>query len=133
MWRAPSLSVFFWFFSLRWSEKVGWLSLSNWLRQKLLKPFRESYKFFKDQFFCFSPGKVGPNLLVDSSSDPFFPLHWTCQSAISVTVEEKDLEEWEVELIKELQRLPTLPCANLIKKDDRPSTFPSSEDEAPTE
>ncbi|RDY03011.1 hypothetical protein CR513_13461, partial [Mucuna pruriens] len=47
-------------------EKVEWSSLSSWLRQKLLKPFRENYKFFKGWFFHVCLGEVGPNLLVNS-------------------------------------------------------------------
>ncbi|RDX77743.1 hypothetical protein CR513_42080, partial [Mucuna pruriens] len=56
MQRAPSLGVFFWFFSLRQLEKEGWSSLSSQPRRKLLKPFHESYKFFKDRFFHVCPG-----------------------------------------------------------------------------
>ncbi|RDX61947.1 hypothetical protein CR513_59775, partial [Mucuna pruriens] len=123
MRRAPSLSEFFWFFSLHRSEKVGWSSLSSQLRRKLLKPFYESYKFFKDQFFRVTLREIVPNLLLDSSSELFFPLHWTCQSVVSVTVKKEDLKEWELEFVEELQRLPTLSCVELIKKGDQPSTL----------
>ncbi|RDY06182.1 hypothetical protein CR513_09879, partial [Mucuna pruriens] len=61
---VPSLSVFLWFFSIRRLEKVGWSSLSSQPRRPLLKPFYESYKFFKDQFFHVCRDNVGPNLLV---------------------------------------------------------------------
>ncbi|RDX66373.1 hypothetical protein CR513_54859, partial [Mucuna pruriens] len=83
-------------------KKVGWSSLSSQPRRKLLKPFHESYKFSKDWFFRVYPGVVGPNLLVDSSDDPFFPLDWTYHPDVFVTVEEEDLEEWELEYVKEL-------------------------------
>ncbi|RDX78990.1 hypothetical protein CR513_40642, partial [Mucuna pruriens] len=64
-----------WVFSFCRSEKVGWLSLSSRLKQKLLKPFCDSYNFFKDRFFRVCPSEIGPNFLVDSSGNPFFPLH----------------------------------------------------------
>ncbi|RDX92244.1 hypothetical protein CR513_25652, partial [Mucuna pruriens] len=51
MGRAPSLGVFFWFFSLCRAEKVDWTSLTSRSRRKLLKPFHKSYNFFKDHFF----------------------------------------------------------------------------------
>ncbi|RDX91094.1 hypothetical protein CR513_26965, partial [Mucuna pruriens] len=63
---APSLGVFFWFFSVRRTEKVGWTSLSNRPKRRLLKPFSESYKLFKDHFFRVTPSDVGPNLLMDN-------------------------------------------------------------------
>ncbi|RDX99481.1 hypothetical protein CR513_17465, partial [Mucuna pruriens] len=59
---------------VREAQKVGWLSLSNQPRQKLLKPFHKSYKFFKDWFFRVCPKEIGPNLLSDSFGDPFFPM-----------------------------------------------------------
>ncbi|RDX95226.1 hypothetical protein CR513_22293, partial [Mucuna pruriens] len=48
--KALSLSIFFWFFSLRGAEKVGWTSLSNCPKRKLLKSFLERYKTFKNCF-----------------------------------------------------------------------------------
>ncbi|RDY07963.1 hypothetical protein CR513_07867, partial [Mucuna pruriens] len=47
----------------------------------------------QDRFFYVSLGEIGPNLLADSSNDPFFPIHWTCQSAVSIVVKREDLEE----------------------------------------
>ncbi|RDX78900.1 hypothetical protein CR513_40750, partial [Mucuna pruriens] len=75
--RAPSLGVFFWFFTLRKANRVGWISLSGRLKRKLFKPFLESYKVFKSRFFKVTRGDAGPNLLMDNSGKPFFPLHWT--------------------------------------------------------
>ncbi|RDX70359.1 hypothetical protein CR513_50404, partial [Mucuna pruriens] len=86
--RAPSLGVFFWFFSLRKVVKVGWTSLSSRPRQKLLKPFLESFKTFKDKYF---------------------------KPAVSVTIVRKDLERWEDEFITELENLPHLSCSELIR------------------
>ncbi|RDX93891.1 hypothetical protein CR513_23794, partial [Mucuna pruriens] len=74
-------------------------------------------QIFKDRFFRVYPSEISPNIMVDSSSNPLFPFHWTCQPTVSKTVEEEDLEEWELEFVKKLQRLPTLPCADLIKKE----------------
>ncbi|RDX60532.1 hypothetical protein CR513_61316, partial [Mucuna pruriens] len=54
-----------------------------------------------------------------SPTSTFFPLYWTCQPAMSVTVEKEDLEEWELEFVKELQRLLILSYADLIKKAHR--------------
>ncbi|RDY01581.1 hypothetical protein CR513_15073, partial [Mucuna pruriens] len=113
--KAPPLGVFFWFFSPRKTDKVGWTSLSNQARRKLLKPFLESYKTFKNRFFRVVPSDSGPNLLVDHSRRPFFPLHWTRQPAVSITVDRKDLEAWEHAFIIELEGLPFLFSTEIIK------------------
>ncbi|RDX87785.1 hypothetical protein CR513_30698, partial [Mucuna pruriens] len=73
--RAPSLGVFFWFFRVKKTPKVGWMSLSSRPNRKLLKPFLESFKTFKDKFFKVCPGKSGPSLMADQSGTPYFPLY----------------------------------------------------------
>ncbi|RDX93436.1 hypothetical protein CR513_24317, partial [Mucuna pruriens] len=112
---TPSLSVFSWFFSLRKVTKVGWVSLSSRPRRKLLKPFLESFKVFKDKYFKIGQGAIDPNILADKSGSPFFPLYWTPQPVVSVTVVRKELEKWEDEFITELENLPLLSCADLIR------------------
>ncbi|RDX78615.1 hypothetical protein CR513_41083, partial [Mucuna pruriens] len=62
--RATSLGLFFWFFSLRKTDRVGWTSLSNRARHKLLRLFLESYKTFKDYFFRVASSNPSSNLLV---------------------------------------------------------------------
>ncbi|RDX88933.1 hypothetical protein CR513_29409, partial [Mucuna pruriens] len=113
--KAPTLGVFFWFFTIKKTDKVGWTSHSSRPKRKLFKPFLESYKLFKTRFFRVAPSDSGPNLLVDCAGRPFFPLSWTCQPAVSVTVRLKDLEEWEDEFARELGKLPLLPSADIIK------------------
>ncbi|RDX57984.1 hypothetical protein CR513_62734, partial [Mucuna pruriens] len=112
---ASSLVVFFWFFSLHKVTKVDWTSLSDRLRRKLLKPFLESFKVFKDMYFKVGQGATGPNILIDRYGNPFFPLYWTPQPVVSITIVCKDLEKWEDEFITELESLPLLSCADLIK------------------
>ncbi|RDY08360.1 hypothetical protein CR513_07418, partial [Mucuna pruriens] len=90
--RAPSLS----------SAKVGWTSLSSRPKRKLLKPFLESFKVFKDRFFKVSRGAGGPDIL-------------TPQPAVSVTVSVNHLEEWEKEFVAELHGLRVLSTAEIIK------------------
>ncbi|RDX91360.1 hypothetical protein CR513_26670, partial [Mucuna pruriens] len=107
MGKAPSLGVFFWFFSIRRAKKVGWTSLSN--RPKL------SYKLFKNRFFRVTLGDVGPNLLVHNAGKPFFPLYWTQQPIVSISVGKDNLEEWENEFVEELGDVPTLSSVDLIK------------------
>ncbi|RDX82667.1 hypothetical protein CR513_36520, partial [Mucuna pruriens] len=99
----------------RTNTKVGWTSLSSQPKRKLLKPFLESFKVFEDRYFQGGCGATGPNILADNSGDPFFPLYWTSQPAVSVTVIEKDMEKWESEFIEELNDLPILSCAEIIK------------------
>ncbi|RDX66367.1 hypothetical protein CR513_54871, partial [Mucuna pruriens] len=118
--QAPSLGVFFWFFRVKKTPKVGWMSLSNRPNRKLLKPFLESFKIFKDKFFKICPGKSGPSLMVDSLGAPLFPFYWTSQPAVSIIVVRKDLEKWEDEFISKLETLPRLFCSKLIRGSGRP-------------
>ncbi|RDX99706.1 hypothetical protein CR513_17213, partial [Mucuna pruriens] len=113
--RAPSLGVFFWFFRVKKTPKVGWMSLSSRPNRQLLKPFLESFKIFKSKFFKVCPGKSGPSLMFDSSGAPLFLLYWTSQPAVSITVVRKDLEKWEDEFISKLKTLPRLFCSELIR------------------
>ncbi|RDX91251.1 hypothetical protein CR513_26790, partial [Mucuna pruriens] len=113
--RAPSLGVSFWFFTLRKADKVGWTSLSGRPKRKIFKSFLESYKSFKSRFFKVTRGDAGSNLLIANTGKPFFPLHWTPQPALSVTVSSKELEGWEKEYIAELSRLPLLLSSDIIK------------------
>ncbi|RDY07419.1 hypothetical protein CR513_08483, partial [Mucuna pruriens] len=48
------------------------------------------------------PWEVAPTLLTDSS-------------VVFITIEKEDLEEWEYEFVRELQRLSTLSYVDLIK------------------
>ncbi|RDX99007.1 hypothetical protein CR513_18007, partial [Mucuna pruriens] len=57
--REPYLGVFFWFFSPCRTEKVGWTSLSSHHGRQLMKPFCESYKQFKENFFGSRKGRLG--------------------------------------------------------------------------
>ncbi|RDX62561.1 hypothetical protein CR513_59091, partial [Mucuna pruriens] len=45
--KAPSLGVFFWFYTVKKTEKVGWTSLCSRPKRKLFQPFLASYKKFK--------------------------------------------------------------------------------------
>ncbi|RDX96691.1 hypothetical protein CR513_20620, partial [Mucuna pruriens] len=91
--KAPTLGVFFWFYTVKKVDKVGWTSLCSRPKCKLFKPFLASYKKFKSRFFKVTLGDSGPNLLVDRAGRPFFSLTWTHQPTISITVHLKDLED----------------------------------------
>ncbi|RDY01986.1 hypothetical protein CR513_14616, partial [Mucuna pruriens] len=105
--KAPMLGVFFWFFTVKKTDKVGWTSLNSRPKRKLFKPFLESYKSFKTRFFKVAPSDSGPNLLLGRAGRLFFPLSWTHQPAVS--------EEWEDAFTRELEELPVLPSADIIK------------------
>ncbi|RDX91007.1 hypothetical protein CR513_27078, partial [Mucuna pruriens] len=72
--KAPILGVFFWFFTPRKTDQVRWTSLSNRAKCKLLRPFLESYKTFKDRFFRVVPSDPNSRLLIDRSGRSYFPL-----------------------------------------------------------
>ncbi|RDX83019.1 hypothetical protein CR513_36118, partial [Mucuna pruriens] len=71
--KAPTLGVFFWFFSPRKTDRVGWTSLSNKAKRKLLRSFLECYKTFKDRFFRVTPSDTKFELLTDCMDDRSSP------------------------------------------------------------
>ncbi|RDY01910.1 hypothetical protein CR513_14693, partial [Mucuna pruriens] len=79
-----------------------------------MKPFRESYKFFKDHFFRVLDGRIRSSLLFGESRDPLFPLYWSDQPTFSVTVDRDNLEDCEEEFIEDLNQLPTLSYSKFI-------------------
>ncbi|RDX58544.1 hypothetical protein CR513_62133, partial [Mucuna pruriens] len=79
-----------------------------------MKPFRESYKLFKDHFFRVAAGPTGTSILFSESGVALFPLYWSDQPAISVTADRDHLEDWEEEFIEDLNQLPTLSYSRLI-------------------
>ncbi|RDY09051.1 hypothetical protein CR513_06654, partial [Mucuna pruriens] len=123
--REPSLGVFFWFFRVKKTPKVGWMSLSSRPNRKLLKPFLESFKTFKDKFFKVCLGKSE----ADPLGTPYFPFYWTPQPDVSVTIVRKDLEKWEDEFIRELETLPRLFCSELIRGSDLKKNIPPTAEE----
>ncbi|RDX78358.1 hypothetical protein CR513_41375, partial [Mucuna pruriens] len=113
--KALTLGVFFWFFAPRKTDRVGWTSLSNRPKRKLLRPFLESYKAFKDRFFRVSPSDPNSRLFTDCDGRQYFPLQWTLQPAVSIFVDVKILESWERAFILELKDLPVYRSADIIK------------------
>ncbi|RDY02256.1 hypothetical protein CR513_14307, partial [Mucuna pruriens] len=103
--KASTLGVFFWFFTPR----------SNRAKRKLLKPFLESYKTFKDRFFRVAPSDPNSRLLTDRSGRSYFPLQWTRQLAMSIAVDTKKLESWERSFTNELKEMPVLRSVEIIK------------------
>ncbi|RDX79749.1 hypothetical protein CR513_39791, partial [Mucuna pruriens] len=91
MGQSPSLNVFFWFFGVQGLEKVGWLSLNSQPHHPVLKPFSESYKFFKDHFFQ------------------------TKAPTVSIRVERSCLETWEEKFLIELLDRPMSSYNVLLK------------------
>ncbi|RDX90658.1 hypothetical protein CR513_27456, partial [Mucuna pruriens] len=106
--KAPTLGVFFWFFTPRKTDRVGWTSLSNRPKRTLLRPFLESYKAFKNRFFRVAPSDPTSRLLIDRDRRQYFPLQWTRQPAVSITVDVENLERWERAFIAELKELPII-------------------------
>ncbi|RDY07188.1 hypothetical protein CR513_08729, partial [Mucuna pruriens] len=106
--KAPTLGVFFWFFAPRKTDRVGWTSLSNRPKRKLLRPFLESYKAFKDQFFRVAPSDPNSRLFTDRDGRQYFPLQWTRQPVVSIFVDERAF-------ILELKDLPVYRSADIIK------------------
>ncbi|RDX57683.1 hypothetical protein CR513_63055, partial [Mucuna pruriens] len=98
MGRVPSLDVFFYL-----PNREGRMDFSQKSSQT------------EDRFFRVTPSNVGPNLLVDNAGKPFFPLYWTQQFVVSISVGKGNLKEWENECIEELGSVPTLSSVSLIK------------------
>ncbi|RDX85999.1 hypothetical protein CR513_32722, partial [Mucuna pruriens] len=79
-----------------------------------MKPFHESYKQFKENFFWVSEGEARPSVLFDVSDNSFFPLYWSDRLTILIMVGRDDLEDWVYDFVEELIEMAPLSCSKLI-------------------
>ncbi|CAK8531541.1 unnamed protein product [Lathyrus sativus] len=105
----PSADKFLYFFQVKVSGKVGWISASGRSGRRLLNAFCSSYKNWKNMFF-----KVRSGLLLDEGGNSQFPLRWTTDPVPFNTFEIDRLDEVEREEIQLLIGLPVFHCAKLI-------------------
>ncbi|RDX95733.1 hypothetical protein CR513_21702, partial [Mucuna pruriens] len=114
----PNNWAFVWAFELL-SEDLGrepslGTSLSSRPWQKLMMSFCESYKQFKEHFCRVAASRSRPSMLYNNVGDSLFPLYWTDQLAISVSVDRNEMQDWEDKFVEELDRISLLSCSKLI-------------------
>ncbi|KAL5097835.1 hypothetical protein RYX36_002162 [Vicia faba] len=106
----PSANKFLYFFQVKVSGKVGWISANGRSGRRLLDSFYSSYKRWKNMFF-----KVrSASFLLNEGGDSRFPLCWTTDPVPFITFEIDRLDEVERDEIQLLTGLPVFHCAKLI-------------------
>ncbi|CAL5184260.1 unnamed protein product [Lathyrus oleraceus] len=108
----PSPNKFLYFFQVKVSGKVGWISASGRSGRRLLNGFYSSYKNWKNRFF--KVGSVSASFLLKEWGNSPFPLQWTTDPIPFNTFEIDRLDEVEREEIQPLIDLPVFHCAKLI-------------------
>ncbi|WVZ06038.1 hypothetical protein V8G54_019384 [Vigna mungo] len=74
---APSVPAFLHFFDVHPSPKGGWVSFTSVKDRTMFKPYSESYKNFKCQFFKIMINESGQDEFHDEVGLPLFPFYWT--------------------------------------------------------
>ncbi|KOM28313.1 hypothetical protein LR48_Vigan521s000100 [Vigna angularis] len=72
-----TILFFFYYFEVRPPPKGGWVSLTFVKDRTLFRPFSDSYKSFKDQFFKVIINAAGRHEFHDAAGNPLFPFYWT--------------------------------------------------------
>jgi len=75
---VPSISVFTYFYQIKFGKLVGWVSLSASHGSPLFTLYNSSYKYFKPRFFkfCCCSEDAEKCLLFRSDRAPRHPLYW---------------------------------------------------------
>ncbi|KOM51798.1 hypothetical protein LR48_Vigan09g045700 [Vigna angularis] len=74
---TPTIPVFFHYFDVRSLPTCGWVSLTSVKDRTIFRPFSDSYKNFKNQFFKIIIDEVGRHEFHDVAGNPLFPFYWT--------------------------------------------------------
>lgn len=89
---SPTVRSFLHYFNVRPPPKGGLVSLSSVAKRTLFKPFAESFKNFKDQFFKVVIEDVGRPDFFDKDGLPLFPLYLTENPRKMEVISKQELE-----------------------------------------
>ncbi|RDX70825.1 hypothetical protein CR513_49891, partial [Mucuna pruriens] len=108
-WAAESEESFFYFYKTLFS-KLGIMLLFTKFEQAALC----SLNIAPTQLHPNTAGRTRLSVLFDDVGDSLFPMYWTDQPAISVSVDWDELQDWEDKFVEERGRISSLSCSNLI-------------------
>ncbi|KOM41235.1 hypothetical protein LR48_Vigan04g143300 [Vigna angularis] len=74
---TPTIPILFHYFDVRPLSKGVWVSLTSVKDRTLFRPFFDSYKNFKNQFFKVIIDEAGRHEFHDVEGNPLFPFYWT--------------------------------------------------------
>lgn len=111
----PTIPSFLYYFDVRPPPKGGWVSLTSVMDRTLFKPYVESYKNFKDQFFKVVITAAGRQDFFDEEGSPLFPLYWTENPTTMKAYSKYDLDIADLCVVDVIDTLPRrLPARNLV-------------------
>ncbi|KOM45407.1 hypothetical protein LR48_Vigan06g071300 [Vigna angularis] len=74
---TPTIPVFFHYFEVRPLPRGGWVSLTSVRDRTFFRPYSNSYKNFKNQYFKIIIDEAGRHDFHDTTGSPLFPFYWT--------------------------------------------------------
>ncbi|KOM41307.1 hypothetical protein LR48_Vigan04g150500 [Vigna angularis] len=74
---TPTIPVFFLYFEVRPPPHSGWVSLTSVRDRTFFRPFSDSFKNFKNNYFKVIIDVVGRHEFHAAEGNPLFPFYWT--------------------------------------------------------
>ncbi|KOM56661.1 hypothetical protein LR48_Vigan10g255300 [Vigna angularis] len=74
---TPTTPVFFYYFEVRPSPTGSWVSFTSVRDRTLFRPFSDSFKNFKHNYFKIIIDKADRHEFYDGEGKPLFPFYWT--------------------------------------------------------
>ncbi|KOM42855.1 hypothetical protein LR48_Vigan05g045900 [Vigna angularis] len=110
---TPTIPIFFHYFDIRPLPNGGWVSLTSIKERTLFRPYSDSYKNFKNQFFKIIIDEVGRHEFHDAAGNPLFPFYWTRNPKKLKACPIGVLNPIDLEVVRTIKALPAvfLPAA----------------------
>ncbi|KOM34862.1 hypothetical protein LR48_Vigan02g101200 [Vigna angularis] len=103
---TPTIPVFFLYFEVRPPPHSGWVSLTSVRDRTFFRPFSDSFKNFKNNYFKVIIDAVGRHEFHDAEGNPLFPFYWTREPQKIRAFPVKVLGPADLEAVRTINALP---------------------------
>ncbi|KOM55346.1 hypothetical protein LR48_Vigan10g123800 [Vigna angularis] len=103
---TPTAPVFFHYFEDRPPPHGGWVSLTSVQDRTLFRPFSDSFKNFKNNYFKVIIDAAGRHEFHDAEGNPLFPFYWTREPRNIRALPVRLLGPTDLEAVRTINALP---------------------------
>ncbi|KOM29739.1 hypothetical protein LR48_Vigan758s000600 [Vigna angularis] len=103
---TPTTPVFFYYFEVRPSPTGSWVSFTSVRDRTLFRPFSDSFKNFKHNYFKIIIDKAGRHEFYDGEGKPLFPFYWTRDTYRIRATSVGALTALDLEAVRTINALP---------------------------